>query len=93
MMDSDEDEIFEKSVFDNDAISKGDLVWAPLKVDDNGGDRGGSGDSSRSSGTGSGSGSGRNNDALTRRFTFYSDAVESRRGRIVIAFFVFLRPK
>ncbi|XP_063680215.1 uncharacterized protein LOC134815593 [Bolinopsis microptera] len=36
-MDSDEDEIFEKSVFDNDAISKGDLVWAPLKVDDNGG--------------------------------------------------------
>ena len=31
-MDSDEDEIFEKSIFDDDSISKGDLVWAPLKV-------------------------------------------------------------
>ena len=33
-MESDEDDIFERSIFDNDVISKGDLVWAPLKLED-----------------------------------------------------------
>ena len=32
-MESDEDDIFERSIFDNDAISKGDLVWAPLRLE------------------------------------------------------------
>ena len=34
-MDSDEDDIFEKSVFDDDSISKREVVWAPLKVEGN----------------------------------------------------------